>query len=260
MTNEPLDPKDREKRLRRLRKIMALTESSNPGEAAAALQQARTLMDKYGLDAMDAEAAAFEESTTRLSGAKVLPWEGVLISIIQKSLGVKAMISGYVPQKFRRRPNAEVIFVGEGPRAELASYAFTVLRRKLKDAIESARRQLQKLAAPESTDSDKLLVLTDAQRKSYAISWCLAVESKVNALYTPANSAAMDRYIETKHNPKKPDADAQKTRRPRQRKPDLLVSHLAGMGIRDGRGVALHQAMNGQEQRAALPPVAQPLG
>lgn len=256
MNSKPLDPKDREKLLRRLRKIMALTESSNPGEAAAALQQARTLMDKYGLDVLDAEATVFEESTTKLSGAKVLPWEGILISIIQKSLGVKAMISGYVPKKFRRRPNAEVIFVGEGPRAELASYAFTVLRRKLKDAIESARLQLQKLAVPESTSSDKLLVLTDAQRKAYAISWCVAVESKVNALYTPANSAAMDRYIEAKHDPKKPEAGDQRTRRSRRGKPDLLVSHLAAMGIRDGRGVALHQAMNGQEQRAALPPAA----
>lgn len=255
MADETLDPKEREKLLRRLRKIMALTESSNPGEAAAALQQARTLMDKYGLDALDAEATAFEESATGLSGVKVLPWEGILISIIIKALGVKAMISRYKPMKGCRRPNASVIFVGEGPRAELASYAFNVLKRNLKASIEATRVSLQLRAAPDSSPDDKLLIFTAEQRMAYAVNWCAAVESKVSSLYPSANSAAIDRYIESKQTPKDTDSQERERKAPRKskRKTDVVARYLAAVGAADGRKVALHQAMGAQEKKAALP-------
>ena len=253
MSTESLDPKEREKLLRRLRKIMALTEASNPGEAAAALQQARTLMDKYGLDAIDAEATAFEESSTGLSGAKVLPWEGILIGVIIKALGVKAMISSSRPMKGTRRPNASVIFVGEGPRAEMASYAFTVLKRKLKASIEATRVSLQLRVAPGSSPEDKLLTFTSDQRMAYAVNWCAAVESKVSALYPSADAAAIDRFIESKLTPKDAGSQERERRSRRKRKPDVVASYLAGVGAADGRKVALHQAMEAQEKRAALP-------
>jgi hypothetical protein len=44
--------------MRRLRKIMALAKSSNPGEAGAALHQAQVLMAKHNLTADEAQPSA----------------------------------------------------------------------------------------------------------------------------------------------------------------------------------------------------------
>lgn len=48
--------------MRRLRKIMALTESSNPGEASAALHQAQVLMAKHNLTAEAVAQSAYSRT------------------------------------------------------------------------------------------------------------------------------------------------------------------------------------------------------
>ncbi|MBQ0916849.1 DUF2786 domain-containing protein [Hydrogenophaga aromaticivorans] len=243
---------DRAKLLRRLRKILALAESANPGEAAAALHQARALMDKYGIDEVDAQTSAFEESSaTKLAGADVLPWEGALLSIIENSLGVKALIGGFNRRKGARRLNAQVIFVGEGPRAELAEYAFKVLRRKLKTAIDDAVHELVLRVYPEAVKGECRGVLKPAQRKAYAMGWCCAVRGKIQALHTPPPSEALKRYL-LQRGVKDPDASPPPKPKKRSGKRDPVGAYLSLMGVRDGRDVALHKAMSEQAGQARL--------
>lgn len=243
---------DRAKLFRRLRKILALAESANPGEAAAALHQARVLMDKYRIDEVDAHASAFEESSaTKLAGAKVLPWEGAILSIIENSLGVRALICGFNPRKGARRPNAAVVFVGEGPRAELAEYAFKVLRRKLKIAIDDAIHEIVLRVHPGAVKGEFLGVLKPAQRNAYAMGWCRAVQGKVQALHNPPPSEALKRYM-LQRGVKNSDTKPPSRPKTRSSRRDPISSYLIQMGLSDGRDVALHKAMSEQAGQASL--------
>ena len=108
---------------RRLRKILALTNSTEPGEAAAALHQARKLMERHGLTEHD--AAGIREVELKLSGADISVMEGAVASVIRKSLGVEILVRRQAAAASRgRRLRASVIFVGEGPSPDLAVYAF----------------------------------------------------------------------------------------------------------------------------------------
>jgi len=62
----------RDQALRKVLACLRLAGSSNPHEAAAALRQARKLMDQHGLSAEDAAASEIREaeSPTRCRGAK----------------------------------------------------------------------------------------------------------------------------------------------------------------------------------------------
>lgn len=69
-------PDQAEKRARALEKIkkcIALSGSSNPHEAEAAMRQARKLMEKYRLEISDVHAAGAEEYAHRLGKSKSRP-------------------------------------------------------------------------------------------------------------------------------------------------------------------------------------------
>lgn len=68
--------------MRRLRKIMALTESSNPGEASAALHQAQVLMAKHNLTAEAVAQSTITESSIRCSGKDLPEWESRLAAVV----------------------------------------------------------------------------------------------------------------------------------------------------------------------------------
>lgn len=70
---------DHKKALDKIKKLLRLANSSNPHEAAAAMRQARALMEKHQLDQTDVDIADIEEHGTR-SGSKMKPalWESRL--------------------------------------------------------------------------------------------------------------------------------------------------------------------------------------
>lgn len=236
-----ITPEDKKRILRRLKKILALSESSNPGEAAAALHQANLLMQKYGMSQVDAEISSVEESETTLSSAEISKWEQALFGVVAASLGVSAFISGYSKIKGLRRPRGKIIFVGEGYRSKVAVYAFETLRRKLrKDLKESFDAILTQAGI---NDGDKKLVkVTSSQRDAYAFSWCHAVRGKVAGL-APEVPATVKLYLETRiGSPTNHDAPPQK---PKAEKPlDALAGYLASKGLRDGKAVELHKAVH----------------
>ena len=123
----------------KIRKCLRLAHSSNEYEAAAALAKARALMLEHGISDADVELSEIEQSTARASRTKSPPlWESVLCLTIERALGV----SSFIDQRGDRA------FIGRGPEAEIAAYAFAFLFRLLKAArSEYIRKQLHRCKA-----------------------------------------------------------------------------------------------------------------
>lgn len=122
--------------LAKIRKCLALGKSSNEHEAAAALGKARELMEAHGITEAMLELAEIEEATARASRTQRPPrWENILAATICHALGVIQFID----------IGGDRVFVGKGPRSEVAGYAFAVLFRKLKAArAEYVKSQLRR--------------------------------------------------------------------------------------------------------------------
>lgn len=244
----PLSDQERQKVLRRLKKILALSESSEPGEAAAALHQANALMEKYGLNAIDVELSNIEEASTSLSSADLTRTENALIGIVASALGISVLIGRvdrvHASKARGHRPKASVIFIAESYKAQIAVYAFETLRRKLKQDLKACLKNLLERAIPDA-EKRKGFTLSTKQRDAYAYAWCQAVRVKVQAL-APVVPAAIHRYIETRVDDPSKTAPVRGANPRQSKKPDVIHDYMRGQGFQDGRAAQLHQAVHGQ--------------
>ena len=89
-----MDDTRREKRISRLKKCLALSASPEPHEAAAALRQARALMDKHGISADDVLASEAGFAEVR-AGALSRPanWEAALAGRVGLVFGCRVIFS-----------------------------------------------------------------------------------------------------------------------------------------------------------------------
>lgn len=192
---------DRESALKRIRKCLALAESNEPHEAAAALRQARALMDKFEITEREAELSDIAESSCLSSGKTMVPvWEASLAKAVGETFGCRVLHSSGRPRKRSYvRPflssqsdyyrttygNGSLHFVGVQPSAEIARYAFEALRRQLRRARASYRAQL-------GGGGPRL--------DAFVIGWVMAVQGKLDALAKPveklsrADDAIKSRY------------------------------------------------------------------
>ena len=121
MTNEA-----NEKILDKIKKCLALSKSSNPHEAQAALRQARKLMEIHRIESGDVDASMAEE--VRMESAKRPPdWSRKLAATCAEGFGCSIIVS-------RSYYKTEFCFVGVNGAAELANYAYDVLARQLQHA------------------------------------------------------------------------------------------------------------------------------
>lgn len=245
MTME-IPSEDLKRVMRRLRKVLALSNSTEPGEAAAALHQAQSIMAKYGLEREDAEMSAIEEKDSPLGGSEIHPWEGVLVTTVNKALGVMSMYTHQTRSKGHRRPRASITFVGEAPRGQMAAYAFDVLRRQLRNSMANTFETLSQGAGPGFQAKDIRKLVTRSQREAYANAWALAVFTKIQSLAAPVPETVKS-YVARKNLSK---AEQPK---PRQfRKNDPLRNFLMTRGFQDGASAQLHQAMDKSTHQHAL--------
>lgn len=120
------DERSRQKALEKIKKCLALSESTNPHAAEAALRQAHKLMEMYQLQHADIEASRAEEFVVHLGSASRQPanWIGMLSSVVAEAMACVAFTrSGTLGQA--------IIFIGERGSGELTAYAFEVLSRQL---------------------------------------------------------------------------------------------------------------------------------
>ncbi|TAA42919.1 DUF2786 domain-containing protein [Pseudoxanthomonas winnipegensis] len=120
----------REQAIRKVLACLRLASSSNPTEAATALRQARALMDKYGLTEDDALAAEIHDldAKTGFRGGdlpKSLLW---LANMVASGYRCSVVV---VRERHWQGGKTALRFFGAGADAQIAVYAFTVLRRQL---------------------------------------------------------------------------------------------------------------------------------
>lgn len=176
-----------ERILRRIKKCLSLAQSDNEHEAAAALRQARALMEKHGIDWQEArqpELSVLDKSTGKSGTCAMTEWEVRLYNMIADFFGCTLYLSNRWP-----------VLVGVAPAPTIAQYAADTLLRQLrrnrKDALESLEFKRRRLRVGERREFNL----------AYSAAWICAVSEKVSDFaqgVTPEASreheAAIGRY------------------------------------------------------------------
>jgi hypothetical protein len=111
-----------QKLLEKIGKLLALGESSEPHEAALAMQKARELMETYQVSQVHVAASQLREKVVAGPRARVKAYEAKLERVIERVFSVKI---------FRLPDHQALLFVGDSINIEVAAYAYTVAYRKL---------------------------------------------------------------------------------------------------------------------------------
>ncbi|MDU2407094.1 MAG: DUF2786 domain-containing protein [Acinetobacter junii] len=180
-----------DKILRKIKRCMELSKSSNEHEAALALKQMQSLMQKHGFNEKHVKAADVREAVYDLNVQKPAQWVLALHSAIAQALDCASVISHC------KHFNSELMFIGVGSSAEIANYAFEVLFRKLKqNRTKYIENHLYRFKRSNKTK------LADA----YCSGWVQNVYSKVKNLNPNIEiKEQVTAYQETKLNNFDPD-------------------------------------------------------
>lgn len=184
---------DRDSTIRKIKKCLALSKSSEPHEAAAALRQAQQLMAQ--LDVTEREVQLSEVHESRVKGGSTKPqlWEATLINLVARAFGCFVLLS-HSPTRSALgdwRTVTYVVFIGVVPANETAGYAFEVLRRQcVRARADHVARQPRN--CKQSTKS--------ARGDAFAMAWVNGVRHLVESRSNSArNDALLKDYMDQNH-------------------------------------------------------------
>lgn len=207
--------------IERIKKCFALAASPVPGEAAAALAGARRLMDKYGIKQKDIDMSRVEHKYRKTERNHPSTWETMLSNIVGGAFGCKCI---YEQQLIKGSPRLCINFIGLEPNAEIATYAYYILQRKMKAARMEYAKKLGRYKR-----YNKIRAL-----HSYSIGWIGAVFTQIQNLIPETEiPAIVEDYFQEKY----PDISVK----------DISVDHTPNKhlikGHIDGRTVELNKGM-----------------
>ena len=126
---------DRSEIIAKIKKCLALSKSSNENEAAIALRQAHSLMEKYAIDHNDPELQGITYSEIATTNKMPPSYENHLAQSIAKMMDCMCVYTEtHTIHAERIVKHYAWKFVGFDPAPEIASYTFDVLNRQLKKA------------------------------------------------------------------------------------------------------------------------------
>lgn len=221
--------------LDKIKKCLALSTSSNEHEAAAALRQARKLMEAHDITDLDVQAAHAEERGVK-AGAKFKPsnWESMLAVKVGDAFACKVIFhGGWSAGEWR--------YIGCGASPEVANYAFAVLNRQAKRAREQhIKTKLKRCKTATKTRRADL----------FSEGW---VRSVAGAISTFAGSeqqtTAIDAFI-AKHYLSLTDLKTQNRNDGRNLSDREIDDYAAGS--RAGHDVQLNRGVGGAAQQLAI--------
>lgn len=215
----------KEKIIKRVAKLLALSASPEPAEAAAALEKANELMEEYGIKSDDLLISDVAESAASVGRQIKTPPKYIaeLAAIISSLYGLEVIYRYTVTRK------SEMVFIGFSPQVEIASYVFTVMLRKL---VSMRRRHIKLLRGKRSNRS--------AKADMYAAGWTAAVYLKIRNFQRPVSNAIRTYY--KNFYPELVDYN------PRKRKARAGSVHFF-MGFQDGKNAELHNGLTVREKR-----------
>jgi len=176
----------------KIKKLFALSKSSNPNEAATALAMAQKLMEEHGLIKTDIPTLDVnEDEAPRGSGDKPPLHEVHLVRSIAEAFGCKVMLN----QEFDRVnlvSRNTYKFIGIDYRPQVASYIATVLFRKLKKARAEYIKSLYRVRSRN----------TKIRRgDEFSKGWVSIVVQKLKAFAgTPEEEMALEMYMKKYEN------------------------------------------------------------
>lgn len=131
---------EREAVLAKVRKCMALSQSSEPGEAAAALRMAQAIMEKNNIKAAEVEASEVDcadiDLGDRRRSARFFSWANALVATVASAFGSTPVVN---------MQTNHVTFYGLNGAGEVSGYAFEVIYRKVKRQRKLYMKQLSDL-------------------------------------------------------------------------------------------------------------------
>ncbi|ALF87432.1 MULTISPECIES: DUF2786 domain-containing protein [Ralstonia solanacearum species complex] len=220
---------DRETAIDKIKKCLALGQSSNPHEAAAAMRQAQKMMTAYGVSEDDMLAAGVAELWVK-SGATRTParYEVWLASMIASAFGCELVFSNRLSG--RTTIQGGYVFIGMASASTVAGYSYRVLFRQLR----RARADYIKTALKRCRSKNKV-----ARADMFCEGWVFAVRELVGATVPPeAHRSAVDAYMRANY------AVTEQVET-RCREPGRHVSQVGDcvQGVRAGRGATLHRGV-----------------
>ncbi|MGX9960665.1 DUF7168 domain-containing protein [Xanthomonas euvesicatoria] len=228
---------DRISAVRKVKACLRLGSSANVHEAAAAARQARLLMDKYGLSEAEISGIEFASAKTRARGADPNLSVIQLAQVIARGYRCSFLLLKTTGGPHGLGNSTEVEFCGSGADAEIAAYAFIVLRRQL-DA--------ERLAFTKRTRS-----ATKRREKgeAFAQGWVLAVSQLFPAATLPEDIRARHERAQRERTPHITEGAA--------RDPAKRLSEAKGLqdrlsGYLNGRKVRLSTAISGSSEPTAM--------
>ena len=158
-------------------KCFRLAESANPNEAASALRQALSLMQKYDISEEQIESVELtlnqmnETSVNSCGTSKPAYWIIALSNLVAESFDCRV----YISRKHQAKP--DFIFIGVDNRPEIASYIYTILYRSL----GRARAHFLKSIIVDKTIEPGVDSVKERRRRAniFAQAWLFRVSSKV---------------------------------------------------------------------------------
>ena len=122
--------------LNKIKKCLALSQSSEPHEAAAALRQAQKLMEIHGVDQLNLRKSDIGEADLRskVSVSKAKDWEVALLAMVGKAFGCKLIWTTSNSHRQGAAVFGRYTLVGLKSQVQLAHYTCEVLQRKLMKA------------------------------------------------------------------------------------------------------------------------------
>lgn len=230
---------EKDRILRRIKKCLALSNSDNEHEAAAALRQAKRMMDKYGIDATEASAPDYEVhdlSVGKTKKSRLTQAERALYSVVSRFFGCTLYSN-------KRWP----VIVGVSPTPKIVEYAASVLLRQMRRGYDEVAAELENRVGGDIGVSFKRKA-----RHSYSLAWTISVESKVRefaAAIMPEQQKGHENAA-SKHW----GMDASKVKRSPRRgiSEKCAVSAFAAQaGYQDGKEANLSMAMQSEYSQPA---------
>jgi hypothetical protein len=230
----------------KVKKCIALSQSDNPNEAAAALRQAQALMRKHGLDEaglVASEVASADVDCPSGNGARPPAWESMLVTLVGTAFGCQGM---FVPgPRFNgRRAGGIYRYLGITAQASLAAHTATVLLRLLRSSRLSHAKQLRDEAKVEGWKPTKAEERSAAD--AFCLGWLIEVRKQVVEFANPPEiKQAIQRQLL--------EQTRGRTAKPASARINQFDQSSVADGCKAGGDVRLHRPVNGAAQQRALP-------
>jgi hypothetical protein len=174
--------------LRKIKKCLALGQSSEPAEAAAAMRQAQKLMAMHNVDqvALARHDIGEAEVKSKASVSRVKDWELSLLNTIAKAFGCQMMWISSNSYRGGSDVYGRYVLVGLKQQVQLASYTADVMTRKLIKARGEFVRTL-----PQGFMRQRKIVEADG----FCHGWVLAVRKTVQEFAVPDETKRLIRTM-----------------------------------------------------------------